>query len=121
MPTILSDLLSCACPADGRVRASWLLLRALPTLGAREGPPVIPQSSRGVHPMSSPQTEENEPQNAEAEAATETAPKAEKKPRPVPKPGSFKVPTPAAVAAHVSHPVLVPVTSDVSDEDLAAA
>jgi len=71
--------------------------------------------------MSSPQTEENEPQNAEAEAATETAPKAEKKPRPVPKPGSFKVPTPAAVAAHVSHPVLVPVTSDVSDEDLAAA
>ncbi|MGC4174081.1 DUF349 domain-containing protein [Demequina sp.] len=53
-------------------------------------------------------------------AATEAAP-ATPKPRPVPKPGSFKAPSPAVVAAHATHPVKVPVAADVSDEDKAAA
>ncbi|MFW2514339.1 DUF349 domain-containing protein [Demequina sp. SO4-13] len=43
------------------------------------------------------------------------------KPKPIPKPGPPASPSPAVVAAHASHPTRVPVASDVSDEELAAA
>lgn len=84
--------------------------------------------------MSSPESSENTPTEAtpidakpaEAKPAdatpAEAAPaEAKPKPRPVPKPGSFKAPSPAVVAAHATHPVKVPVASDVSDAELAAA
>ncbi|MFW7415212.1 DUF349 domain-containing protein [Demequina sp. SO4-18] len=44
------------------------------------------------------------------------------KPKPIPKPGPpASGASPAVVAAHATHPVRVPVASDVSDEELAAA
>jgi hypothetical protein len=39
----------------------------------------------------------------------------------VPKPGAFRAPSPAVVAAHATHPVKVPVAADVTDEERAAA
>ena len=58
---------------------------------------------------------------AAPEESVEAKPTPAARPRPVPKPGSFKAPTPASVAAHVTHPVRVPVAADVSEEERAAA
>ncbi len=66
--------------------------------------------------MSSPDISETTP-----DAPAEVAPAATPKPRPVPKPGSFRAPSPAAIAAHVTHPVRVPVASAIDPADLAAA
>jgi hypothetical protein len=74
--------------------------------------------------MSSQEPTESTPDAPAAAAETapnEKAPPATPKPRPVPKPGGFRAPSPAVVAAHATHPVLVPVASDVSAEDRAAA
>ncbi|WP_297081550.1 DUF349 domain-containing protein [uncultured Demequina sp.] len=44
------------------------------------------------------------------------------KPKPIPKPGPpTQAPSPAVIAAHATHPVKVPVASDVSEAELAAA
>jgi len=44
------------------------------------------------------------------------------KPKPIPKPGPpLKAPSPAVIAAHATHPVKVPVASDVTEAELAAA
>jgi len=91
--------------------------------------------------MSSPDPSETTPAESpaavEADAAVETAPEPAAKPaaksaskpaskpaaksRAVPKPGGFRAPSPAVVAAHATHPVKVPVAQEVSEEDREAA
>lgn len=87
---------------------------AVPT--PEDAAPAASEETAAVTPEAAPVGEEDAEPAAEATPAAPAA-----KPRPVPRPGGFRAPSPAVVAAHATHPVKVPVASDVSDEEIAAA
>ena len=93
-------------------------------------PEAVVEAPEGEEPEAA-EPEVAEPEVAEVVAA-EPAPAKPVAAKPVPakpsapkpgapKPGAFRAPSPAVVAAHATHPVKVPIASDVSAEDLAAA